>query len=219
MSHPSKSETDFWSLWVHYRPNRWHILQNVPSFMGWDRLLITVSPLQTEQMTHTTECPILHGVRQTFDHCEPITALTDDTYYRMSHPSWGETDSLAYCDSITDLTDDTSYRMSHPSKSETDCFGHLFHYKQMTLPAECPILQGVRQTVLVTDSIINRWHFLQNTHPSRSETDCVGHWFHYRQTDDTSCRMPHPSRMWTHRLCGGVITMCPRLLVSGSGLF
>ena len=93
-------------------------------------------------------------MRQTFDHCESITALTDDTYYRMSHPSWGETDSLAYCDSITDLTDDTSYRMSHPSKSETDCFGHLFHYKQMTLPAECPILQGCEHTDCVAGSLL-----------------------------------------------------------------
>ena len=157
-------------------------------------------------MTHTTECPILHGVRQTFDHCESITALTDDTYYRMSHLSKSETDFWSlwfhyrpnrwhilqnvpsfkewdrlFWSPVPLQTDDTSCRMPHPSRSETDCVGHWFHYKQMTLPAEYP---SFKEWDRLCWSLIplqtNRWHFLQNA-PSfkdvNTQTVWRGHYY------------------------------------------
>ena len=152
MSHPSWGETDFWSLWVHYSPYRWHILQNVPSFMGWDRLFGLLWFHYRPNRWH-----ILQNV-----------------------PSFKEWDRL-FWSPVPLQTDDTSCRMPHPSRSETDCVGHWFHYKQMTLPAEYPSFkEWDRLCWSLIPLQTNRWHFLQNA-PSfkdvNTQTVWRGHYY------------------------------------------
>ena len=208
MSHPSRCGTDCDSTTNQHILKQCPILQgvgqtvtplqtntscsNVPSFKVWDKLWLHYKPTHPVAMSHPSrratdcdsttnqhilkQCPILQGVGQT------VTPLQTNT-------SWSNVPSFKVWDRLWLHYKPTHPEaMSHPSRCGTDCDSTTNQH----ILKQCPVLQGVRQTVTPLQTNTS-WSNV----PSFKVWDRL--WLHYKPTHPEA--MSHPSRcgrLWLH---------------------